>query len=184
MPRLRPHRPVRVGIAGGLASGKSTVLAEFKKAGWATLSADEVVHRLYKKKDLKLSELRKAAQKSERAIRALERLIHPLVGKEIRKFLKERKKPCCVEIPLLFEGGWEKAFDKTIFVYCPTLFRKQRALRRGMSEKLFTKLDNRQMKSSEKARRSDFVLQNREQKKLLRLQAKHLTKLLLEMAKA
>jgi len=179
MPRLRPHRPIRVGIAGGLASGKSTVLAEFKKAGWATLSADEVVHRLYKKKDWKLQELRKKAQKSERAIRALERAIHPLVGKEIRHFLKTKKKPCCVEIPLLFEGGWERVFDQIVFVYCPAALRKKRALKRGMSEKLFKKLDERQWSSAEKAKHSDFVLQNRDQKKLLRLQAKHLSKLLL-----
>jgi len=171
-----------VGIAGGLASGKSTVLEEFKRAGWATLSADEVVHRLYKMKDWKLNELRKKAQNSERAIRALERAIHPLVGREIRKFLKEKKKPCCVEIPLLFEGGWQKVFDQIVFVYCPMALRKKRAMKRGMSDKLFMKLDARQLTDSAKAKRSDFVLQNRDQKKLLRLQAKHLSKLLLELS--
>ena len=40
---------IRIGLTGGLASGKSTALSIFKSLGCATFSSDDVVHRLFEK---------------------------------------------------------------------------------------------------------------------------------------
>lgn len=182
-------RAPRIGLTGSLASGKSTVLKAFQKAGWKVFSADQAVHDIYKEKDVEIERLRKACAKSPRAITQLEKKIHPLVRKRIHEFLKKnRAKPCIVEIPLLFEAN-EKArksgaaraayrFDSTIFVYAPQKDRLARAKRRGMKPKLFKSLDSRQLSPVTKAELADFVIHNRFGKKELKSQAKLLSRLL------
>ncbi len=179
MSRVRPRRPssrgFALGITGSLASGKSTVLEEFSRSGWRVLSADEVVHRLYASHNLKLDRLREEARQSEAAIRRLEKFIHPLVRKEIRKFMaKNAGRKAAVEIPLLFEAGWDRSFDSCVFIFCPKHIRMKRAMKRGMKKKLFERLDSRQLSAFEKTKRADFVLQNRKDKKHLRAQARAL----------
>ena len=164
-------------ISGGLASGKTTALKVFKQSGWKIFSADEAVHRIYKKHSLQVEELRRAAKKSPAAVKALERFVHPLVGAEIKAFLKKnRAKSCVVEIPLLFEVKWERWFDQTVFVFCPRELRRRRAQARGMKRALFDRLDRRQFSATQKAERADFVLQNWNDRKSLRAQARLLAR--------
>ena len=184
MPRMRLQGPSKkrspiIAITGGLASGKSTVLSEFERLGWKVLSADEAVHRIYARKNMQLEKLREAARQSERAVQRLEKFIHPLVKREVHKFVRANaRKKVIVEIPLLFEVKWEKSFDAVVFVFCPTKIREARALRRGMKPALFRRLDRRQLPALVKARKADYVLQNRKDKKALRAQARLLAKLL------
>jgi dephospho-CoA kinase len=191
MPRLRPagriqprarkvkSQAVRAAITGGLASGKSTALKVFRQSGWKIFSADEAVHRIYAQHSLQLEPLRRAAKKSSAAVRRLERFVHPRVGREIQSFLRENsRKPCLVEIPLLFEVKWEGRFDLSIFVFCPKALRQKRAQRRGMKRALFGRLDRLQLPAFEKAQRADYVLQNFNDRQALRKQAKILARLL------
>lgn len=162
----------RVGITGSLASGKSSVLHEFKGAGWKTVSADQLVHAIYEKNKLSRDEIAKSLR-SERAIRKLEKWIHPLVAKELKKWIKKHsKKHLAFEIPLLFEAGFEKYCDYTVFVYSPIKHRRERVSKRGMKSSLFKLLDARQLPAEKKAELSDFVIQNMGDKKLLRAQAR------------
>ena len=50
--------PLRVALTGGLASGKSYALEFFKKLGFATISSDEIVNKLYLKREV-VEEIRK-----------------------------------------------------------------------------------------------------------------------------
>jgi len=168
-----------VGITGSLASGKSTTLKVFAKHGYKVLSADEIVHEIYSENNLSLEELRREASKNPKALKRLEDFVHPLFRKKLRSFLREATTPVAVEIPLMYEGGLEKNFDKNIFVFAPLEDRQKRALKRGMSRKLFEFLESRQLPPAKKSELSDFVLLNLE-KPTLKKQAKLLAKLLKE----
>ncbi|TVQ77507.1 MAG: dephospho-CoA kinase [Bradymonadales bacterium] len=160
-------RPLHLGLTGGLASGKSSALKIFKALGWKTISADEIVHQIYSEKGESLERLRQEATQSPRALKKLEAWIHPQVRKRVRKDLKENEgRSVVVEVPLLFEGKLASAFDAVLFVYAPKSLRKKRAVKRGMSPKLFEKLDSRQYSAKEKAKLSDLVLLNLDKKKL------------------
>lgn len=153
--------PKVIAITGQIASGKSSVLKLFSEASWKTLSADDLVHEIYRKQDWQVAELRKRALKSPKALRELETFIHPKVRRALFAFLKENKDQwVAVEIPLLFEGGLEKHFDESIFVFSAKQQRKKRALQRGMSAALFERLEALQWSAEKKARVADLVLHN------------------------
>lgn len=125
-------KPFYIAITGKIASGKSTALSIFKKENIPTLSADEIVEQLYKDptitNKIKIllnikfngnivdkNVLRNHLIIHPQNKRKLERFIHPLVKKEIVKFLKGEKAPIkVVEVPLLFETGLDQLFDTII----------------------------------------------------------------------
>src|SRR5688572_1743608 len=79
------HRRLTVGITGAIASGKSTATKFFKKLGWQTLSADDIVAGIYEAKKLtKEKVLRKFGTSAEGLLR-LEKWIHPFVQKAVTK---------------------------------------------------------------------------------------------------
>ena len=125
-----------IAITGGIGSGKSLVLDTFNKLGYPTLSSDKIVKDLYKKPYVKrlLKEIFPTAVKGEKKLRidykALSKLafsnkennqqltkaITPLVLDEILRKAERYKNTTFVEVPLLFECGFEDRFDKTIVV--------------------------------------------------------------------
>jgi dephospho-CoA kinase len=64
------------------------------------------------------------------------------------------------EVPLLFEGGGEERFDRTVAVVAPLERRRAWASERGMSEERFRATEARQLPQDEKARRADIVVRN------------------------
>ncbi len=145
-----------IGILGGVGSGKSAVAAEFAKLGCAVIDADKIAHKLLDKKDLrkrivarfgrgildskgKISrrKLAKIVFADAGKIAALNKLIHPLVLKEVTKLIKKanghlgcrqtRVKAIVLDMPLLLEVGWEKRCDKLVFVKCSRKIRVKRA---------------------------------------------------------
>ncbi|MBP9727272.1 MAG: dephospho-CoA kinase [Gammaproteobacteria bacterium] len=114
-----------VGLTGGLASGKSTVLGLFDKLGVETLSADKIVHSLIEnsglaystiidhfgpgiltsEKNIDRSKLRHIIFSSSEEKRWLEQYLHPLVRSSLLKQLEKVTSPYAViEIPLLAES--------------------------------------------------------------------------------
>lgn len=175
---MRHRRPITIGLTGSLASGKSTALKVFKRSGWKVSSADDLVAEIYKKKGLTKADILKKFGATEQGLRRLEKWVHPLVRTQVAAFIKmHQRHPIIVEVPLLYEAQFERLFDMTVFIFSPRAIRRVRALKRGMSAKLFDTLDGKQMKPSEKALRADFVLLNLE-KKSFKKQAKELSKLL------
>ena len=131
--QLKKGAPIHVGLTGKIASGKSTVMNFFKEKDIPTLSSDKVVHELYKKeevvsliaKTLKISFpnnkmdyniLRNHLLIHKEDKKKLEKVIHPLVKKEIVKFLKGDEPLKVVEVPLLFESKMDNLFDTIIVV--------------------------------------------------------------------
>lgn len=134
---------LRIGLTGGLASGKSTVAEILEDLGAAVLDADEVVRALYREggagaaaardifgaavlgPDGRVDRTRIAAIVfSDAAARhALEARIHPLVAEERRRFLAEAEKAgarvAVVEASQLIEAGTESDYDRVVLVMAP-----------------------------------------------------------------
>jgi dephospho-CoA kinase len=168
--KAKSMRPIRLGLTGSLASGKSTALKAFRKLGFKTLSADDVVAEIYKKHGLtKKALIKKYTTKAK--LKKLEAWIHPRVEKHMLRWMRKQKGPVVVEVPLLFEAGFDQFFDKIIFIYAPRAVRLRRAVNRGMSPQLFRMLDKKQWSANKKEARADIILRNTS-KKALKAQVK------------
>ncbi len=128
---------VAVGLTGSVGAGKSTALRMFADLGAAVFSADEAVHRLYLRSDVRASlrarfgpavladdgsvdrsALAEIVLADEGARSWLEDFIHPQVADEMRRFLSACPSATVVvfEIPLLFDSGMERMFDLTVTI--------------------------------------------------------------------
>ena len=125
-------KPLRIAIVGKIASGKSEVLSIFRKQNYLALSSDSIVHELYQKEEIQalinkklkikengdfLTTLREHLKVNSKDLTRLEKIVHPLVKKEIEKQFKESKSPLLIaEVPLLFKAKMENMFDVIIAV--------------------------------------------------------------------
>ena len=185
---------IKIGITGSLASGKTTVARMFSRGKYPIFNADTEVKKIYKKKffkkkihtkfklknkkDIK-SELQKIISKNKKSLKDLERIIHPLVRKEVRNFSKKNKnkKFIIFEIPLLIESKLMKNYDKIVFVNSKKGLRIKRFLKRGKSLKLFNLLDKRQLPPAKKIKFCDYVINNNNSLKLLKKNVKIIIKI-------
>ena len=167
-----------IGLTGNILSGKSTALAYFAKYGAATLSADEIVAKLYEKPAVQ-KQLKKwfgTTQKGQIAKqifthpgkrKQLENFIHPLVLKDGLKQIKQAKKKLVVfEIPLLFEADCDKMTDLNILVVADPKTLPERLKGRKMSWVTYRTRLKTQWPEEEKAARADIVLFHKNKKDL------------------
>ena len=129
------NKQIKVAIFGKIASGKSEVLNIFAKANIPTLSSDQVVKELYERKEvidkinstfgfegtcIDKNELRTVLADEPKNIRKLNKIVWPLVRKEVELFLKENNQGLVVvEVPLLYESKMDNLFDVIIGVETP-----------------------------------------------------------------
>ena len=169
----------RLGLTGSIATGKSAVLAAFAAAGVPVFSADAAVAELYGGEAVAPVEalfpgtavdgrinrgrLSLALQQNPQSFAELEALVHPLVRARIKSFLDGAEAAgeqlAVVEVPLLYESGYDYGFDGVVVTAVDPAVQAQRALQRpGMTvEKLQTILA-RQLPQAEKQKRADWVL--------------------------
>jgi len=93
----------------------------------------------------------------------LERIIHPLVRREERRFLAASRRRAArlvvLDIPLLLETGGDRRVDAVIVVTAPAAVQRARVLRRpGMTPARFAAILARQMPDRDKRRRADHLL--------------------------
>jgi dephospho-CoA kinase len=168
----------RIGMTGSIATGKSTVLKAFADLGVPVFSADQAVAELYAGEavapveqlfpgvttdgriDKALLSQRLATDPT--GFRRLEAVVHPLVRARIARFMDEAEADghalAVVEVPLLFESGYDYGFDAIGVTWVDDAIQRQRALARpGMSgEKLDTILA-RQLPQAEKKARATYL---------------------------
>lgn len=103
---------------------------------------------------------------AQRNLQFLESVTHPRIRKTIHSQLQQlRQQPTppsaiVLDVPLLFESGWNLECDEIIFVDTPRKDRLQRALLRGWTAEQFTAREEAQMPVPEKEKRSTVTLQN------------------------
>ena len=168
-----------LGLTGSLGMGKSTTARFFAEEGVPLHDADTAVHRFYEGEATPLIEaafpgttsggrvnrdkLAKKVLGDSAAIKKLETIIHPLVGRAEARFLDEaaRKDAAVVvlDIPLLFETGADRRCDAVVVVSAPADVQRARAFERpGMTEEKFQAILAKQMPDAEKRARADFVV--------------------------
>jgi dephospho-CoA kinase len=183
--------PIIIGLTGNIGSGKSTVAAFLREMGYPVLDADLLAERARELKKAELKALfpeaflgeeldrRRLAQlvfSDPQRLRALEELIHPEVRRLLEEELSRLEAPLVfVEIPLLFEKGWEGRLQGTILVAAPLGERLKRAMARsGLSREEVLARERAQMPEEEKRRRATWVLENRGSLEDLRAQVQAL----------
>jgi dephospho-CoA kinase len=183
--------PIIIGLTGNIGSGKSTVAAFLREMGYPVLDADLLSERARELKKAELKALfpeaflgeeldrRRLAQlvfSDPQKLRVLEELIHPEVRRLLEEELSRLEAPLVfVEIPLLFEKGWEKRLQGTILVAAPLEERLKRAMARsGLSREEVLARERAQMPEEEKRRRATWVLENRGSLEDLRAQVQAL----------
>ena len=171
-----------VGLTGNYGMGKSAVLSVFQKLGALTLDTDKIVGSLLVEKDVlgKIRNIlgdtvfykdgslnkRKVAEiifRDEALRHSVEDILHPLVFGKIDLFLKKNVSPCkvaVIEVPLLFEKGYEERFDRTITVYCKEEEALARLGKEGINREDALLRLRSQLPAAEKIRRSHFTIDN------------------------
>ncbi|MDP2973814.1 MAG: dephospho-CoA kinase, partial [Candidatus Diapherotrites archaeon] len=151
--------------------------------------SDAIVSELHKRKSVQ-----KALQRGDGSIeknkisaivfaspkkrKKLESILHPLVWKEIekgiKKFGEKKQNFAVVDVPLLFEAGWQNRFDAVIVVKAGKQQCMQRALKKGLSKKEFLLRYAAQIPSSKKLKRAHYLIDNSGSLRATRKQAKKL----------
>lgn len=175
------RRALRIGLTGGIGSGKSTVLSMFRALGADVLDADAIVHRLLAcdrsvliairnrfgdgvfrrtgqldRKVLAARVFRNAADR-----RFLERLIHPRVRREMDRAARaSRKRVVVADVPLLFESGWVRRFDRVVVVAASRPVRLRRLAKKGFLRAEALRRMKAQWPMRRKEQRADFVIDN------------------------
>ncbi len=168
---------IKIGITGSIASGKTTASKIISLKRGPLFSADDFVKQLYRSKKFKKiiikkfsikatnnfkAELKKKLLYKKANLKKLTKLIHPLVRKEMFNFIKKNKSKSIIflEIPLLIESKLMNYFDLIIFIKSNKRLRLKRYVSKGGDKRLFSFLDNHQMKDSKKLKYCDYVVVN------------------------
>lgn len=168
----------RIGITGSIATGKSTVLKAFGDLGVPVFSADQAVAELYAGAAVGPVEalfpgvtqngtIDKALLSAQLAadptgFKRLEAVVHPLVRARVAAFMDAAEAAghdlAVVEVPLLFESGFDYGFDAVGVTWVSDAIQRERALARtGVTvDKLQTILD-RQLPQADKKARATYL---------------------------
>lgn len=168
-----------LGLTGSIGMGKSTTARMFAEAGVPVHDSDAAVHRLYGGEaaaqvealfpgttvngSVDRERLAKVVVDDPRALRKLERLIHPLVRQDADRFVETHRQkgtPLVVlDIPLLFETGGTDRVDRILVVTAPYEIQRERVLARPeMTEEKFKKILAQQVPDADKRKRADFLI--------------------------
>ena len=175
-----------IGLTGGIACGKSTVSAELRKCGAAIIDADALAHELsqphqpiynayverFGREIVTVDGTLDRAAIARRvfadtALRAeVEAIAHPIIRSAAEERLRaardENKRAAVLDVPLLFEAGWDALADETWVVALPReeqlarLLARDKAMDAGEARARIAA----QMPLAEKCARADVVIDN------------------------
>jgi len=193
--KLVKKKKMVIGITGGFGTGKSTAAGLLRKEGFLVLDADRIAHETLqatnpvfekiceKFPDAMVSgflERRKLAEivfKNPARLKRLEKLIHPYVLKRfLGEIKKTKKKWIALEIPLLFESGFQKICDRVVTIFAGTQEADERLLSHGWTHTEIRRRRAEQWPIQKKMAKSDFVINNSGSKAEMRKQVRTLLK--------
>ncbi len=174
---------LKIGLTGGIGSGKSTVAKVFEILGIPVYYADDAAKRLMNNNDDLKKEIikhfgEKAYQQNQldrkylagivfndkEKLQLLNSLTHPITIKDSEDWMLAQTSPYIVrEAALLFESGAANTVDYVVGVYAPQHIRVKRVMERdNLSIEDVMKRVSRQLDEEEKMKRCDFVISNNE----------------------
>lgn len=170
---------IRIGITGGIGSGKTIVAQLLDIYGIPVYLADTESKRLTEESSeikeglihlfgtdiyidgrLNKAKLASIIFTDHEALTAVNKIIHPVVKNDFKAWSAD-KTFAAMESAILFESGFEDTVDYTICVSAPLETRIERAIKRdNLSRQQILDRINNQMLQEEKEKRSDFVIVN------------------------
>ncbi len=180
---MATETPCRIGVTGGIGSGKSTVAEFFVRKGIVVIDTDDLAHALTGPGGAAMPALRAAfgdryvtaegaldrvrmrqlAFSDDKARHRLEAILHPMIGDAARAASNAAESPyVIVVVPLLFESGsWRERFRRTLVVDCPEEEQVRRVIARsGLKAVEVLAIMARQVSRAERLRLADDVIDN------------------------
>ena len=179
--------PLRIGLTGGIGSGKSTVGQMLQARGAAVIDADAIARQVtaahgaampaiahtfgpdFVTADGALDRERMRAHvfSQPQAKQALEAIIHPLVAQETQRQAQEAlakgHNTLVFDVPLLVESGarWRTQVDRVLVVDCSEATQIQRVMaRNGLSRETVQSIIAAQASRAQKLAAADWVIDN------------------------
>lgn len=174
---------LKIGLTGGIASGKTSVAAWFADRGVRVFDADSAVHQLYLQSEIisliakefsddyiqqgqiDRSRLGALVFNNKEAREKLDRIVHPYVRLKMKKSVEnaseEGEKMIILDLPLLFETGWTSYVDQIWLVYVHQEIQIERLIARNnyTREEALQRISS-QLSLEYKAAYSDRVIDN------------------------
>ncbi|MFL5765521.1 MAG: dephospho-CoA kinase [Bacteroidia bacterium] len=179
----------KIGITGGIGSGKTTACKVFEILGIPVYYSDEAAKEILDEDRQVRSYLlaafgqdvigadgkadrKKIADKvfaDKEALAGLNAVVHPAVGRHFDNWVKQQRSPYILkEAAILFESGAHQQVDLVITIVAPEELRIARAMKRnGLSREEVTRRMSSQMSDEEKIKRSAYTLINDESSLLI-----------------
>lgn len=180
--------PLRIGITGGIGSGKSTVARIFEVLGIPVYYADDAAKKImnedeglkseiiksfgpesYSQGTLNRAYLSSIVFKDKQKLSALNAIVHPATIRNSNIWMKNQTTHYAIrEAALIFESGVQAHLDYVIGVSAPVDLRIQRAMQRDRlsRDQVLERMD-RQINETIKMRLCDFVILNDENKPVI-----------------
>ncbi len=175
------HKPLIIGVTGGMASGKSTIARMIAGRGIAHVDADKLVHQLLQHDPyciaaiaaafpgvsrgttIDRAALAKHISRHPESLATLESILHPRVRameeEAIAIATRNRLRALVLDIPLLFETDADQLCDVVIVVHAKLQHRRRRAFTRaGMTEEKWQRLLSRQLPDQHRNQLADYVV--------------------------
>jgi dephospho-CoA kinase len=176
-----------IGLAGGIASGKSTVAMLFEELGAVSLNADQIGHEVLREPAVQESlrnefgptifdaagEVDRSAvarmvfgpdEGSQRRLLFLESITHPRISERLSEHLVQLRRTGCkaviLDAAVMFKAGWDRFCTRIVFVRVPHAVRVARAKSRGWTPAELDARENRQTPLVEKERKATDFLEN------------------------
>ena len=174
---------MRVGLTGGIATGKSTVSAYLKQQDIPVIDADLVARQVIEPTGLAYPEVKAAfptAFIDGQLVRSklgdiifhdnekrllLNKLMHPKIRQQMLELADQYEQSghslIVFDIPLLLEGDWKQLVDQVVVVYCNASLQKERLMERNQlsAEEAQARIDS-QLDIEQKKRLADHILWN------------------------
>lgn len=173
-------KPYMIGLTGGIASGKSNLSNALRQAGAVVIDADKISHELTMVDGAALPALRVAFGEavfrhgaldrvalgnlvfSDRAqLDKLNALMYPLILAEMERQIDDNADQAVLilDVPLLYEAGWDSLCDEVWCVWAPKVVQVRRLIKRnGLSLRQALDRIKSQMSTRKKARRATHVI--------------------------
>ncbi|MEO7307339.1 MAG: dephospho-CoA kinase [Ferruginibacter sp.] len=179
---------LKIGLTGGIGSGKTTVAKAFEVLGIPVYYADDAAKRLmnddealkqkiklqfgaevFKEGELDKKYLANIVFASPEKLNQLNTLVHPATLRDAESWMQKQTSPYAIkEAALIFESGAHEFLDHVIGVTAPAPLRILRTMQRDKvtREEVIARMD-KQMDETIKMKLCDFVINNDEQEMLL-----------------
>ncbi len=174
---------LKLGVTGGIGSGKTTVCRVFAVLGIPVYSADEEARKIQESDGELMDEINRLAGKNLYTTGKLDRpelarlifnnrdllekvnsLVHPIVSGNFKKWITEQDSPYTImEAAILFESGAYRIMDKILTVVTPVEERIDRLVKgnRLTREQVMERIKN-QIDDESRIKRSDYIIFNSE----------------------